>query len=389
MMEQTIINFFTRHSETLIPLMIFYGSILLFFFFKRKKGLQHFLFIFYIYRTEVGIKIIKKIAKWNPNFWKKIGTVGIITTSIVMILFTTFLTIGAIHGIFGEAEYARIVPLLPGLTIGGITFPFLIGIISIIITLIVHEGMHGILSIANKIKVKKTGIGLIGPLPFAFVEPDEAQLKKTRHKTKQQIFAAGIFINVLLALVVLLTLSTVLNPIGEETYPIEGIIIEKIAENSPAEQANLSLNTIYRTIDGEKISTNKIVETIRETKPGEIITLKTDQKTYQITTTSRENQPEIPYIGIEGIKNKRTNDDSVGYKVFTKTTELLRWVFIVNLGVGAFNALPIGPTDGGQIFRTASQKYLGKKRGTQVSNTLTIILLGILTLLFLNSFGVI
>lgn len=389
MTENTIMNFFTTHSNTLIPLIIFYGSILLFFFLKRGKKLQHFFFIFYIYRTETGIKTIKKIANWNPNLWRKVGTIGIVTTVVIMVLFTTFLTIGAIHGLFGEAEYAKVVPLVPGLTIGGITFPFLIGIISIVITLVVHEGMHGILSLANKIKVKKTGIGLMGPLPFAFVEPDESNLKKAKHKTKQQIFAAGVFINIVLAIIVLITIHTVVNPIGENTYPIEGITIEKTTENSPADKANIPINTIYRTIDGEKITVKSLSETVIKTKPGEKITLKTDQKTYEITTTAREDNSEYAYIGVEGIKDKRVKDDTLGYKIFIKVRELLLWIFIVNLGVGAFNSLPIGPTDGGQMFRTATQKYFGDKKGTQISNTTTLILLGVLTLLFLNSFGVI
>jgi len=400
MIENPIINFITTHQSTLVPITIFYGTILLFFFlargktqpdskflFYKSKNLQHALFLFYIYRTEKGIKLIKKIANRNPKLWKKIGTLGIIITVLLMITTTTFMVIGAIHGLIGEAEYARIVPLVPGLTIGGITFPFIIGIISIIITLVLHEGMHGILSVANRIKVKKTGIGLLGPLPFAFVEPDEKQIQKTNHKAKQQIFAAGIFINVIVAIITILTMITIINPIGNTFYPTEGITIEGIEENSPADQANLPINTVYTTINGEQITITKLLSTLQETKPGETITLGTNTKTYEITTTNHETYPEAPYIGIQNPKNQIKSEDTLTYTIFSTTADLLRWIFIVNLGVGAFNSLPLGPTDGGQMFRTAMQKYLGKNKGTKISNIVAISLLIVLIILFSNSFG--
>src|SRR3972149_3862829 len=115
-------------------------------------------------------------------------------------------------------------PVLPGVKIPGseIYIPFWQGIISIFIVILVHEASHGFVSSAFKIKIRSTGIGFLGPLPLAFVEPDEEKLKKESDVVKYSIFAAGPFSNVLLALAALALLSFVVAPIGDRVLATEG-----------------------------------------------------------------------------------------------------------------------------------------------------------------------
>jgi len=40
---------------------------------------------------------------------------------------------------------------------------------------------------------------------------------------------------------------------------------------------------------------------------------------------------------------------------------LLFWLFLLNLGIGLFNLLPIGPLDGGRMFQLVCFKFFKKK----------------------------
>ena len=37
---------------------------------------------------------------------------------------------------------------------------------------------------------------------------------------------------------------------------------------------------------------------------------------------------------------------------------LLQWLFIISFGVGLFNLLPLGPIDGGRMFRTLLSYFI-------------------------------
>ena len=384
-----VIGFLQTHMNTIIPLVVFYGSFLLFFYLKRGKNLTVSGFIFYMFKSGAGIKLMKKIGNSKPKLIQKIGYVGVAIAILWMVLFSALILVGTVDGLLGgEAEYAKLVPIVPGLTIAGIHFPFVTVLISIIVALVVHEGAHGVMSIANKLKVNSTGIGLLGPLPFAFVEPDEKQLEKSKTRTKQSVFAAGILTNTAVALLAFLAILFVLNPITTSLYPEQGIEVTSIEDGSPAEMAGLQPG-IYTQINGKDLTQKQLVTEIKETKPGEVIILSTETNTYKVTTTQNPNNTELPFIGINGLKKDVLNDDTIGYKITKQTRELLFWIFTINLGIGAFNALPLGPTDGGQMFRTFIVNKFGKVNGKKIAKIVTIVLIIAIIIRLLSSLEII
>jgi len=52
---------------------------------------------------------------------------------------------------------------------------------------------------------------------------------------------------------------------------------------------------------------------------------------------------------------------------------LLTWVFILSIGIGVVNLLPIKPFDGGLILEAVVQKFSKKKSGTKIANLVSII----------------
>ena len=99
-----------------------------------------------------------------------------------------------------------IFPLIPYLPqIFSINFlpPFYFTYWIIIIALIAvpHEFAHGIFAKLNKVRIKSTGFGFLGPFLAAFVEQDEKQMQKTSKFAQLSILAAGTFANILVMIV--------------------------------------------------------------------------------------------------------------------------------------------------------------------------------------------
>jgi membrane-associated protease RseP (regulator of RpoE activity) len=56
---------------------------------------------------------------------------------------------------------------------------------------------------------------------------------------------------------------------------------------------------------------------------------------------------------------------------------LLFWLALLNLGVGLFNLVPIGPIDGGRMFQIALEKVLKQKKAVKVWKAVSYGLLAI------------
>jgi len=70
---------------------------------------------------------------------------------------------------------------------------------------------------------------------------------------------------------------------------------------------------------------------------------------------------------------------SVLGSAFAPLANLLYWLMFVNFNVGIFNALPIGPFDGGQLYNSLIEKRLGSKSNKfkNVSQLVSLIMIAI------------
>ncbi len=211
-----------------------------------------------MWRTEKGIQFLKNRAK-HIRFWKIYGNIGIIFCFITMVLMTLLMIITA-WLVFGFTPAQR--NALPGpelaLVIPGIN-PILplefLGyvLLGLIVAIIVHEFSHGILALADKIKVKSLGIlYLIVPIG-AFCEPDDEEVKKARILSRMRIYAAGPTANFVVVLLSILLFSGVCM---SAVQPIsEGAIIFTVDTHSPASQIGLRTGVIITSLNGTVIHT--------------------------------------------------------------------------------------------------------------------------------------
>lgn len=166
--------------------------------------------LIYLYRTKLGIKLIDWFGTKHKKWLKPLQYVVVICGYLLMIGIIYMLI--RISWIYITSPYIAkalkvpvVFPLIPYLPqIFNITFlpPFYFTYWIIIIALIAvpHEFAHGIFAKLNKVRIKSTGFGFLGPFLAAFVEQDDKQMEKRGKFAQLSILAAGTFANVLVTI---------------------------------------------------------------------------------------------------------------------------------------------------------------------------------------------
>jgi membrane-associated protease RseP (regulator of RpoE activity) len=363
--------------------LIFYTAVFLFVFFNRKKFDRHFKIVF-LYRTKWGLKLMDSIAGKQRELVKLLGYIGLGAGFIGMAIIVGFLFKGVYNLIFVPGAPPTISPVLPGVPIpGGLFIPLWQGLIAIFIVAVVHEFAHGIIARAHNVPVKSSGPAIIGPLFAAFVEPDEKKLKKQSDIVQYSVFAAGPFSNMLLGAVIVLIMSAVFNPLLGFLYAPIGISFSSVQEGFPAEKAGMQPGEIYTSFNGRSITTvNDLVAALETVKVDQSVVIATATNSYTVKTTSHPNNPDKPYLGVIGLQTRFNDDHTITFRILQWFDGLFVVTFILSVGIGLANLLPIGPLDGGRMFHLAMQKTRGHEKGTKTWARTSIFFLLVILFLF-------
>ena len=134
--------------------------------------------------------------------------------------------------------------------------------------------------------------------------------------------------------------------------------------------AGLQTDVTYTVLNGESMQDTQILTTTLScSKPGDNITLRSADSTVMITLGENPNGGTNGYLGVTGIKpDYKLKDDSlkIPYSALFILANLLEWVFLLSLGIGLANLLPLGPVDGGRMLHTTLVDMKGKEKGTKI-----------------------
>lgn len=367
-----------------IALIIFIVGLTLFFILKRKQFKIHsFAKIFYIgmLRTNIGLKFINKFANKHRSFLQKISPFMIFIGFLGIIIVTADLLYELAKLLNGSS--AQSVGLVLPIEGKGIFYvPFVYWIISVIIVMVIHEAGHGVMARVWNIKVKKTGIAFLGFLipiiPAAFVEPDEKELAKASKKKQLSVFSAGPFANIVFAFFILLLLNFCLTPITDSFQHNQGLEITEVMPNSPAFFTGLSNGEMITELNGNKIKTvDDFTSAFVSADVGDKFNVVTDKSDYSVVLAEN---PET---------NRRWFGTFVQEKMVITNPNLLKssliwlnglffWVFLLNLGVGLFNLLPLGPIDGGKMLQISLGKIISQKKANKIWKLVGFCMLAVL-----------
>ncbi len=421
-------------------LLIFFTIVFLYFIITyslHKKGiLEKYNISLYgpalLLRTLRGRKFIKKIAS-KKRFWKAFGSFGIVFCFILMV-FMVIILIWQAWTVFGfSPEQKAAIPgpeialVLPGIN------PILpldyIGyiLLALVIAIIAHEFSHGILTFAQKLKVKSLGIlYLVVPIG-AFVEPDEEELKNAETKKRMRVYAAGPLANFVVVIISLLLFSFIFMSAVQPAA--EGVGVLEIHKDSPADNIGIKTGAIVTEINGTYLSEYetfneryiKYIQVMNSTNANDTITISWFYNKAHYTKEIKLADRYIyfgsniykgkGYNGIYSLIGVKENLDIlknpfltdfprgflifyviplIGYfqgynpivapftnqyvitgplsllpdSIFWIIASALYWIFWLNLAVGLFNVLPMIPLDGGFLFNDVMGSLIKKfKKG--------------------------
>lgn len=326
-----------------------------------------------MWKTQRLRGMISRINNLSPKFWRWYMNIGVVVAFGAMI-FITYTIVATLPSVF---ETPSVSIVIPGVDIPGsqIYVPFVYGLFGLATVLVVHEFSHGIQAVGEKIPIKSIGLLLFTILPGAFVEPDEDKLKEAKKTSRLRVYAAGSIANVTLALITLILLSMASAGIPH-FFEEDGIEIGRIVSDSPSDGI-LKEGMVLQAINNQKINdSDSYVNIVSSFRPGDNVTIQTDQGSYHVTLGKNPNNESRGYFGIQANKHFELANNSLGPIpwILFELVELFQWVSMLNLGIGLFNLLPIKPLDGGYMLEILLSYKLSEEHYTPIVNALSVVL---------------
>lgn len=184
--------------------------------------------------TRMGLRLMDRLAVYH-RFWRAFGvfsqivSLGLMAIMVVLMVLSVVNLPNALGSSRFGLEYALAIPGLNPI------MPFWYTLLAFIVALVCHELAHGLQARTNGMEVVHTGL-LYGVVPLgAFVEPKEEDVRKAARRPRNDLYAAGITTNFVIAAVSFLVFSTVL--LGGVSSPYEdnaGVYANQDADGIPA-----------------------------------------------------------------------------------------------------------------------------------------------------------
>ena len=326
-----------------------------------------------MWKTQRLRGLISRISNFSPTFWRWYMNVGIVVAFGAMIFITGTL-ISSLPSVFDTPAVSIVIPgvEMPG---SSIYIPFFYGLIALATVLIVHEFSHGVQSVGEKISIKSIGLLLFAIIPGAFVEPDEDELKAAKRSSRLRVYAAGSIANISLAVIAILLVSLISAGIPYY-FAEDGIAIDRIVTDSPSDGV-LKEGMVLQAIDNQTIgNATDYTNVLSSYSPGDNVSVKTDQGTYSLTLDKNPNNESRGFFGIQANKHFELVNNSLGPLpwILFELLELFQWVFMLNLGIGLFNLLPLKPLDGGYMLEILLSYKLSEEHYKPLVNALSVVM---------------
>jgi membrane-associated protease RseP (regulator of RpoE activity) len=370
---------------------------------RKKVTMQKILFpLFYflMYRGRFGLKFMERSAARHGRLLRILGFVGIVIGFLGMVGIAIVLVQNMIKILTVPETISGVQLVLPVKVKGSFYVPFFYWILSIVVIAVVHEFSHGVIAKAHKMRIKSSGFAFLGILlpilPAAFVEPNEKELVKRPKRQQLAVYAAGPFANILFGLAALVVLLLIAGPVTglffeDRGVEITGLVTGKIVY--PAQAANMTAGDVITGIDNKPItSTDSFVTALKSKRPGDFIEVTTNRSSYTVTLAKNPYNASLPYLGVyvqQKTSLKPSAIRSVGKLVpyiVVWFLGLIYWLYLLSLGIGLFNLVPLGPLDGGRMLLAALQKFYQKEKAARYWRLISMFFLALIVTNLVFSF---
>ena len=361
-------------SAELIALALFILALSALLWFKRKNlELQRIawpLLYLVLYRTRLGLAAMGRFSSRHRRLlgvlgWLSIalGLAGMVMISVTLVwnLWSLLTQPGALPGVG---------IVLPVRLKGVFYVPLFYWIIAIAVLAAVHEFWHGVTARHIRLRVRSSGFAFLALflpiIPAAFVEPDEAALRRRVARQQLAVLSAGSFANIVLGGALLALFIAIAPAATQALYLFEGMAIVDVVNGSAAELAGLHVNDTIVAIDGMPVlQAASFSEALAAAKPGQEIIISTKRANLSAKLGSHPENASKAFLGVSVQQLKRIKPElSEAYGILPDVAiwllGLLFWLWMLNLGVGLFNLAPIGGLDGGRMSQLLLRKILSQ-----------------------------
>lgn len=333
--------------------------------YRKKLEVQSLFFpviYFVMYRTRWGLRWMDRVGTKYSRFWSFVFTFGVVLGFVAMVLICVELINSTISLLLQPEAAPGVMPVLPVKVKGAVAVPFLYWVISIFVIAVVHEFAHGIASRHVGVRVKSSGLAalclFIPVIPAAFVEPDEKRIPKIPVRQQLKVFAAGPLANIVTAFAVLL-LVVAAGPAINSVLEPSGVEVDRLQPGSPAASV-LEEGMVIESIAGSRLTTvDNFSQAMASLGAGETVKVATSRGEFQVELSESPQQPEKGYLGVypKQVYSSSGWFPEAGVPLLQWILGLLSWLFFLNLGIGVFNLLPVGPLDGGHMISALCDKF--------------------------------
>jgi Zn-dependent protease len=385
-------------------------------------------FVLFLIHTPFGLNFFDRIARTKAaRVYSEFSTylmplITVLAIALFFIGLTSMLSNSAAReGVRDIGPQANL--LIPGLNP---LLPWTYGWIALVVTIVIHEAGHGIVARVYNAKVESTGLVLFLIFPIgAFVNIQREELEKTPLRRKCSILTAGPLNNMILAVASLIALYFVVSSLS----PLPGsdenssVMVGEVRSGSLAEKLGITQGSTIQSIDGKEIISLSDVGQVLRSSEGETINVIWTNAEGNVFNKSGQNVNGLLGVTINGTISPSDALDSYkgafldprGYirllipptlegipvpysdsmapkyesdlfgPYFPVISNLLFWLWFINFNVGLFNALPIGPFDGGQLYGSLIENKLrsmgSKLNPSTVNSAITFIFIIIVIML--------
>ncbi|HKU50542.1 MAG TPA: site-2 protease family protein [Nitrososphaera sp.] len=392
--------------------------------------------------TPFGLKFFDRVARWpgaklyaDFNAYLMPAITALAIFLIVGSLMVMFSNAAAREGVRGVGPQANL--LIPGINP---YLPITYGWAALVITIIIHEAGHGIVARVYNIRVDSTGIVLLLGLPIgAFVNIERDELNRASLRQKSAVLTAGPLNNMILAgasLLALYFLISSLSPLPPDpSSPQFGVLVVNVNPGSLADSIGMKSGSVIQDVGGQQVKTledlgallrdpgnlGRTVDITWVDPSGETITRgaalpaapEANKGILGVGVTPISPDPQAVLDRYEGAFSTNPlalllpptmQQGAVPYSDlmapkytssifgdnFAPIANFLFWLWFINFNVGIFNALPIGPLDGGQLYgavieNRVKSKMLAKNANLMLTLLMTAVVVASLALPYIIS----
>ncbi len=253
-------------------------------------------------KTKKGREIIDRVGQ-HKRFWSVAGDLAIVLAAVAMVAMIVLLLIDAVVSFRISASQAPSVQEALGIPGINPIIPIGYGIVALVVGVVLHELFHGFVARSQKIGVKSLGILWCVVPVGAFVEQDDQDMEKADRRRRDRVAAAGVLANFMLTVVFFVALSAI---VASSIAPnANGVGVVGVVSGYPAQNATIASGDIITSVNGTPTPDYpSLVNALDEAHPGETVSVAFYSAsggslvTQPVNLTSAPGDPTKAFLGV-------------------------------------------------------------------------------------------